>query len=365
MKVAIVYDRVNKWGGAERVLLALHDIFPKAPLYTSVYSAKYAPWAQVFPQVYTSFLQKIPLIREHHEWLALLMPLAFEQFDFSEYDLVISVTSEAAKGIITHPGTRHICYCLTPTRYLWSGHEIYFHNRIKRFFIKWLLSYLKSWDKMAAQRPDEMVAISEAVRNRVDKYYGRKSKVVYPPVNLDVRGLSLEFSKKSKIQNLKSKNYFLVVSRLVSYKRIDLVVKTFNKLGWPLVIVGTGSQYRKLSKMAKNNIYFAGHLTDSELVAYYKKAQVLIFPQEEDFGIVAVEAQMCGTPVIAYKGGGALETVVAGKTGEFFTEQTVESLARTIKNFKRENYDVKIIQAHTRRFSQRMFVQKFKRLINE
>src|SRR3990172_1252396 len=163
-KVAIVYDRVNKWGGAERVLLTLHEMFPDAPLYTSVYDEKNASWAKVFSNIYTSFLQKIPFAKGNHEFLAPLMPLAFESFNFNDYDLVISVTSEAAKGIITKSGTTHICYCLTPTRYLWSGYEEYFKNPILKFISKPFVSYLRMWDKIAANRPDKIIAISTEVK---------------------------------------------------------------------------------------------------------------------------------------------------------------------------------------------------------
>lgn len=181
MRVAIVYDRVNKWGGAERVLLTLHEMFPSAPLYTSVYNPNSAAWAKVFPKIYTSFLQNFPLAKSSHELYAVLMPLAFESFDFDKYDLVVSVTSEAAKGIITKPGTKHICYMLTPTRYLWSGYEVYFKNPILKFISKPVINYLRSWDKVAASRPDEIIAISTEVQKRIKKYYNRESKIIFPP----------------------------------------------------------------------------------------------------------------------------------------------------------------------------------------
>ena len=184
MKVAIVYDRVNKWGGAERVLLALHEMFPDAPLYTSVYDSKKAPWARVFPKIYTSFLQYLPFAKSNHELLAPLMPLVFESFNFDNYDLVISVTSEAAKGIKTNSGTLHVCYCLTPTRYLWSHYEDYFKNPVFKLVTKPIINYLKNWDKKAAQRPDVMIAISTEVKNRIKKYYGRDSEIIFPPTNV-------------------------------------------------------------------------------------------------------------------------------------------------------------------------------------
>jgi hypothetical protein len=184
MKVALVYDRVNKWGGAERVLLTLHEMFPDAPLYTSVYDEDRAPWARVFPRIYTSFLQKIPFAKSIHEFLGTLMPMAFELFNFDEYDLVISVTSEAAKGIITKPGTKHVCYMLTPTRYLWSHYDLYFRNPLLRFISKPFVSYLRTWDKMAALRPDKIIAISSEVKRRIKKYYKLESEIVYPPCKI-------------------------------------------------------------------------------------------------------------------------------------------------------------------------------------
>jgi len=229
MKVALVYDRVNKWGGAERVLLALHKIFPKAPLYTSVYDKKGAPWAGVFPKIYTSFLQNLPFARQNHEFFAVLMPWVFESFDFSDYDLVISVTSEAAKGIKTRGRTKHICYCLTPTRYLWSHYEHYFGDKVLRFVSAPFVKYLKSWDKKAAERPDIMVAISRTVSERIKRYYGRSSVIITPPASFVVRKMKKEKGK-----------FFLLVSRLdFGYKKVDLAIKAFNKLDFPLVIIGS------------------------------------------------------------------------------------------------------------------------------
>lgn len=180
MKTALVYDRVNKWGGAERVLLVLHEMFPDAPLYTSVYNPQNAQWAKVFPKVYTSFLQRVPFAKSHHEWFFSFMPLAFENFKFHEYDLVISVTSEFAKGIITSPKTKHICFCLTPTRYLWSGYDNYLRSKVLKVITKPLISYLRAYDRIAAQRPDIMIAISTEVQRRIKKYYGRESKIIFP-----------------------------------------------------------------------------------------------------------------------------------------------------------------------------------------
>jgi len=349
MKTAIVYDRVNKWGGAERVLLTLNELFPDAPLYTSVYSKKDADWASAFPKVIPSFLQKFPLVQKKHEYLAPLMPLAFESFNFSEYDLVISVTSEAAKGIVTKPQTKHICLCLTPTRYLWSHHEEYFKNPFLKFLSRPAVKYLKNWDLVASQRPDMMISISTEVKNRIKKYYKRDSEIIYPPVETDM------FKSKTR----EKKDYFLVVSRLVSYKRVDLVIEAFNELEYPLFIVGTGSQRKKLENMALKNVRFLGHLTDKDLAGYYQEARAFIFPQEEDFGITAVEAQAAGTPVIAYGKGGAIDTVIDGVTGLFFEEQKKSDVIKAVRRFEKCKFNRKNLVENAEKFSKENFKKHF------
>ena len=344
MKVAIVYDRVNKWGGAERVLLALHEIFPEAPLYTSVYDSKGAPWAKVFPRVVTSFLQKFPLAKSNHEFFPLLMPLAFESFDFSDFDLVLSVTSEAAKGIRTKPGTMHICYLLTPTRYLWSHSGEYFGRN--ESLVKPVIDYLKKWDKAASRRPDKIIAISGEVKNRIKKYYGRESEIIFPPTEI------------RKAERRKSGRYYLIVSRLVKYKKVDLAIETFNKLKLPLIIVGIGKEEKRLKRKAKSNIKFAGMVSEKDLVNYYLGAKALIMPQEEDFGIVSVEAQSFGIPVIAYKKGGAIDTVIPGKTGVFFERQTPESLADAINRFEKMQFVVDNLFTNSQKFSKEVFKKR-------
>lgn len=213
MKVALVYDRVNKWGGAERVLLALHELFPNAPLYTSVYHAQKAEWADVF-DIRTSFLQKFPKASSRHEVYALFMPFAFKNFSFDEYDLVISVTSDAAKGIVTKPKTKHICYCLTPTRYLWSGYDDYFSNPFFKLLSLPAVHYLRQWDKGASKKPDYFIAISKEVQKRIKKYYGRDSKVIYPPVTINVRGPAKSFPSASAPSSLVRSNEVRAVGSL-------------------------------------------------------------------------------------------------------------------------------------------------------
>jgi len=349
MKVAIVYDRVNKWGGAERVLENLHKIFPDAPLFTSVYNKKSAAWAKVFPDIKTTFLQRLPLIKSNHEFFATFMPIAFESFDFSDYDLVISVTSEAAKGIITQPKVKHICYCLTPTRYLWSHSEIYQKNPIFKFVSSPFYRYLKRWDLIAAQRPDVLIAISAAVKERIKTYYLRESSVIYPPAT------SLKISRE--IKNSK-RDYFLVVSRLVSYKRVDLAVRVFNELGYPLVVIGHGRQKTKLKLIAKKNIKFIDYVNDEVLRKYYLGAKALIVPQEEDFGIAMVEALSCATPVIAYKKGGALDIIAEDQTGIFFEKQTIKSLRETLLRFGTIKFDKGRLIKSSIRFSNSVFRKK-------
>jgi glycosyltransferase involved in cell wall biosynthesis len=366
MKVAIVYDRVNKWGGAERVLLVLHEMFPDAPLYTSVYSPSGAPWARIFPKVIPSFIKKIPLARDRHEHFPYLMPIAFESFDFGDFDLVVSVTSEAAKGVITKPSTKHVCYCLTPTRYLWSGYDDYFKYTPIKYLSYPIISYLRYWDKIAAQRPDVMVSISTEVQKRIDKYYGRDSVIIYPPVEIE----NFQFPPKSSatgqaISNFQAKrgDYFLVVSRLVPYKKVDLAIDAFNELGYPLVVVGTGWDERKLKRKALSNVTFTGHLTDKELASYYQRARAFVFPQKEDFGLVAVEAQAAGCPVIAYKNGGALDTVIDGKTGVFFEEQNKLNLIDAVNRFQQLSFKKKDLIDNARRYSKERFKREFLKIV--
>ena len=363
MHIALVYDRVNKFGGAERVLLALHEIYPDAPLYTAVYDAKGAPWAKDF-QVIPSFLQKFPLAKKNHEIYPWLTPLAFESFNFDSFDVVISITSAEAKGIITKPSTTHICYCLTPTRYLWSGRQHYlshpqygFFNPLVKLLMKPIFSYLQRWDKITCHRVDQYLSISENVRKRIKKYYQQESVVIYPPINTD-------FFKPAKVN--KKDKYFLIVSRLVSYKRIDIAIKAFNKLSLPLIIIGDGRERKYLEKIALKNIQFLGQdLTDTEVLRYYQNCRALIFPGEEDLGLVSLEAQASGRPVIAYKAGGVLETVIEGKTGEFFYPQKPRALIKAVLSFDEKKYSLENCRKNAVKFNQKSFKKRFSGIIKE
>lgn len=293
-------------------------------------------------------MQKIPFAKTHHELFPWLTPLAFESLDFSDFDIVISITSAEAKGIITKPQTLHICYCLTPTRYLWSHPGDYSLPAIFRP----LISNIRIWDQVAANRPDAYLAISDNVASRIRKYYKSQATVIYPGIDLD----------KWKMTKSRGK-YFLIVSRLVPYKKIDLAVKVFNKLKLPLVIIGSGSEERKLKEMAKKNIKFLGQLTDEEILSYYQNCKALVFPGEEDYGLTVLEAQACGRPVIAYQAGGALETIKKGRTGEFFFPQSTEALGNIIKNFNEKKYSKIECRKQAGKFSKTVFKKKFKKAI--
>jgi len=362
MKVALVYDRINKFGGAERVLLALHQIWPQAPLFTSVYDPQGAPWAKDFKVIY-SWAQKMPLAKKHHEIYPWLMPFVFESFDFSQFDLVISVTSAEAKGIITQPKTCHLCYCLTPTRYLWSGQQVYLNNLHLGFFnpllkavIKPTIKRLKEWDLAAGSRPDYYLAISQTVKRRIKKYYQREAAVIYPPVDTE----KFKPAQNQKDQSLDS-GYFLAVSRLVSYKRIDLIIKAFNILGWPLKIIGKGAEEKFLKRISRPNIEFlGGNLTDKQLIGYYQNCLALVFAGIEDFGLVSLEAQACGKPVIAFNQGGIKETVINNKTGLLFNLATEKELIKTIKKFKASKFRVEDCRKNALKYSKRIFIKKFR-----
>jgi glycosyltransferase involved in cell wall biosynthesis len=353
MKVALVYDRVNKWGGAERVLLALHTIWPDAPLYTAVYDREYAPWADAFT-VYESHLHSMPFARRHHELYPWATPFAFESFSFDEYELVISVTSAEAKGIITKPTTTHICYCLTPTRYLWSGYDQYQESpgwgaltQLARFMHKQFTPILRRWDLIAATRPDAYIAISDRVASRIREYYTKSPiATIHPPVDLGTFRLNLK-----RPIDLPQEPYFLVVSRLVGHKQLDIVIAAFTSIGWPLIIVGDGVAKSDLKKGAGPSIRFIDrYLTDEELAGYYGNCRAFVFAGEEDFGLSAVEAQACGAPVVAYRESGIAEIITDGNTGILFQHQSKEALVRALKQAASRTFDSTLCRKNVERF---------------
>lgn len=353
MQVALVYDKINRIGGAERIISTLKEIYPRAPIYTFVYEPQLAPWAKAYA-VETSFFQKIPLVRKRHEWFPILPIFAFENFRFWGFDLVISVTAQDAKGILSQENCTHICICLTPTRYLWSHYRIYFAGRLLRFLSLPAVVCLRIWDQLAAQRPDVMIAISQTVQKRITKYYRRESLLIYPPVDTH-KFIPLEKPKS---------DYFLLVGRLVKYKRLDIAVYACQKLNLPLKIVGQGPEAESLKKIAGSKTELVGHLTDRQLVTYYQNCTALLFPQEEDFGITAVEAMACGKPVIGFGKGGAKELIQPGITGELFNQQTPESLINILKDFDYNKYLPTNCRAQAEKFSKDKFKQKILELVN-
>lgn len=369
-KVAIVHDFLVQYGGAERVLEVLCEMFPEAPVYTLLYDKEKIRGKFQGREIHTSFLQKFPrFIRKRYRYLLPLMPIAPETFDLREYDLVISSSGAWGKGIVTKLDTIHIAYIHSPMRFVWDYNERYIHEtyslayrqtgmkHVTSFFTRIILSYLRLWDYEAAQRPDYLVVNSKYTKERIKKYYRRESEVIYPPA----------FSELG-IRNYESgiKNYFLVVSRLSPYKKVDLVVEAFNKLELPLVIIGEGEQYEYLKKIAKNNIKILGWQSDEKIVEYYANARAFIFPSEDDFGLTAVEAMNHGVPVIAYRKGGAAETVVEGATGEFFDAQTPEVLADGVRRFieKENSYNKQAIINRAGEFGKERFIRELNEFIS-
>lgn len=355
MKLALVHDHLIQDGGAEKVLRVLQEIWPEAPTYALLYDKKNFPDFHK-KDIRTSFLQKLPLAVKKCQWYLGLMPAATEGYDLSDFDVVVSSSSAFSKGVIARPGAKHICYCHTPTRYLWSDTHSYVAELRVPKFIKMLLppvlSLLRLWDQAAAQRVDLFVANSQTVQNRIKKYYGRDSIVIHPPVETGKFSISNE-----------AKNYFLVGGRLVPYKRYDLVIEAFNKTGLPLKIFGSGPVEAELRKQAKKNIEFLGRVSDEERAKLYSNCRAFLHPHEEDFGLTAVEAMAAGRPVIALRKGGALETVVDGVTGEFFDEQSWEELADHLIRFNDENYNPETIRAHAQKFGVERFKQEMAHLV--
>jgi len=358
MRVALVHDYLIQYGGAERVLEAFCEIWPEAPIFTLAYDERRTGGAFKDRKIRTSFLQKVPFVKSHHRPFLMLMPLAVEQFDLSKYDLVISDSASFAKGVITRPDALHVCYCHTPTRYVWDDSHKYINEFSYPAFIKKIipsaLSFLRVWDESAAERPDAYLANSQFVASRINKYYGCQARVICPPVKTGNFYLTGQAS-----------DYFLMVVRFLPYKKVDLAIAAFNKLGWPLKIIGDGPDRKRLKKMAASNIEFVGLVAENKLPGYFAGSRAFIFPQEEDFGITAVEAMAAGRPVIAYRGGGALEIVEEGKTGLFFNEQTPESLIGVLRRFESARFSPGYIRQQAQRFGKEIFKDKIKKFVEE
>lgn len=356
MRIALVHDYLTQFGGAERVLSVLMELFPNATVYTLLHDKKVTAGKLDASRIKTSFLQNIPLARSRHRLFPLLMPIIIEQFNLSKYDLVISASHSFGKGVVTGPQTLHVSYCFTPMRYVWDDS----HRYVREFTVPaWLralipfpLTYVRLWDSFAADRVDAFVAISNFVATRIKKYYQREASVIYPPVDC----ASCVISKKVS-------DRFLIVSRLMSYKRIDLAIEAFNRLGLPLDIVGVGPEEKRLKKLAGSTIKFHGFLSDEKIKKMFSECRAFIFPQEEDFGLTVLEASASGRPVVAFAGGGALETVIDETTGVFFADQTVDSLCVAIKKVLSVEMDPEKIRARALLFSTEQFKVNFMKMV--
>lgn len=363
MRIAIIYDYLTQFGGGERVLSCFCELFNQAPIFTLIYNKKATGYVFEDREIHTSFLQKIPGSKKYFRFLVPLMPMAIEQFNLSKFDLVFSISTSYAKGVITKPETVHISYCSTPPRYLWHFSQESLNDfipfKILKLFSQAIFTYLRIWDFQSVSRVDKFIASSENVKKRIKKYYNRESEVIYPPVD----------SKKFYISN-KPKNYFLMVGRMVPYKRFDLGIEVFLKLkSENLIVIGWGPEYKKLrsrvQKAGANNIKFLGQVSDRELSEYYANSKALIFPQDEDFGIVPLESMASGRPVIAFRSGGALESIVENETGIFFNQQNIDSLIEAIKGFKEKEFNPQKIRQHSLNFDKDNFKNKILKIINE
>jgi glycosyltransferase involved in cell wall biosynthesis len=366
MKVALIHDHLAQDGGAEKVLKILADMFKDAPIYTLLYEKKNVDKYFKDRQIETSVIQKLPGGVKHYQWYLFFMPMAVEFFDLRGYDLVISDTSSFAKGVITSPDTLHICYCHTPTRYLWSDTHQYInelkYNKWFKKIISLVLNRLRLWDRLAADRVDVFIANSQTVQKRIAKYYRRESTLIYPPVETD------SFQIISAALNQEAP-YFLIGCRLAPYKRVDIVIEAFKELGagYRLKIFGDGIDMERLKKLADgaSNIEFLGRINEDAKPKLFGAAQAFINPQEEDFGITAVESMAAGRPVIAYRKGGATETVVAGKTGIFFDAQTPAAIVSAVKEFKSADFNPQDIKDWAETFSTANFKKQITEFINK
>lgn len=343
MRIAIVHDYLIQFGGAERVLKVLMDLFPHAPVYTLLHDPQVTAGRFDASRIRTSGLQRVPFARSRHRLFPLIMPLVVERFDLSRYDIVISASHSFGKGVLTRAETLHLSYCFTPMRYAWDDSHRYVREfgvpEFVRALVPFALTYVRVWDVLAADRVDAFLAISHFVADRIRKYYGREAAVLHPPV--DCSAFSIDQTPG---------NRFLIVSRLLPYKRIDLAIEAFNSLRLPLDIVGTGPEEERLRSLAGPTVRLHGFLPDDVVRTMFQRCKAFIFPQEEDFGITPLEAAAAGRPVIAYAGGGALETIVDGVTGILFHQQQVEDLVLAVESLQRHSFDPPTIRAHALRF---------------
>lgn len=360
IKVAIAHDWLTGQRGGEKVLEVLAEIFPQAPIYTLFHFPGSQVEAVEKRIIRTSFLQRMPFLKKYYRWYLPLFPLAAELFDLQEFDLIVSSSHCTVKGIIPRPDALHISYIHSPVRYAWNQYHSYFSPGKLSFFSKRLIPplihYLRMWDESSSSRVDHFIANSGNVARRIEKYYRRQADVIHPPVDT-------EFFQPPEL--VPQRKYDLIVSALVPYKMLDLAVAAYNRLGAPLKIVGIGPELRALRRPAGPNIEFLGNVGAEDLRRLYQGARVLILPGEEDFGITALEAQACGTPVIAYGRGGARETVLDGETGLFFDELTPESLLASLDKFRGLEFNKITLRTHATSFSRDIFKGKIESTIRK
>lgn len=358
MKVAIVHYWLVTHRGGEKVLEALCELWPEADIYTHVYDPESASPKIRSRTIRTTFIQKLPFAKRFYKKYLPLMPFALECLDLSDYDLVISSESGPAKGILVNPRALHICYCHSPMRYIWDQYHLYSANSgwTTRLAMATLLPALRAWDFLSAARVDRFAANSAFVAARIAKYYRRTATVIHPPVDVDNFAIAPVIG-----------DYYLAFGQLVHYKRFDLAVAAFTRLGKRLLVVGIGEEEKRLRAAAGPSVEFLGWQSDEQIRGLLAGCRALVFPGEEDFGIVPVEAMACGRPVIAFARGGALETVVAGTTGLLFPEQTVDSLCEAVGRFEQtaDGFDPQAIRAHAEQFRPEAFAARIRALVAE
>lgn len=359
MKIALVHDWLNQIGGAEDVLDALVSHYPDSPVYTSIFAADLMPPRYLDQDIHTLWTDRLPFIhRRHQAWLP-FYPLAWNHLNLSDYDVVLSSKSGFCHGLRFDASTLHICYCLAPTRYVWQLEHYIAREGLGRP-VEWLLrpltALLRRWDYAAAQRVSHFIAISTAIKERIKTFYNRPANVIFPPVDT---------SRFQPLPASEIEDYFLVVSRLVPYKRIDLAVQAATALGLPLKVAGVGRDLERLRAMAGDSVEFLGYAPADELPSLMAKCKAFLFPGLEDFGITSVQAQAAGRPVIAYDGGGALDTVIPGLTGERFEMMTVESLKAAMQRFDSKRYHPERIRAHARQFDTRIFIRQIQAFVEQ
>ena len=356
--IALIHDWLVTMRGGERALEAMCELYPDARLCTLVHRKGSCSGTIESMDIRTSPIQDLPFGLSHYQYYLPLFPAAIRTFNLSKFDIVISSSHAAAKGVRVSSKALHFCYCYTPMRYIWDQYDAYFGpGRAplpSRLAMRLMLGPLRRWDVQTARKVDYFIAISRNVQERIRRIYRRESVVIYPPVDVG------RFSASDR-----DDGYFLVVSALVPYKRVDLAVEAFNSLGEKLLVIGTGPELKHLQSMAKKNIEFLGWVGEEALPRYYQGCRALIFPGEEDFGIVPVEAMASGKPVIAYGKGGALETVIEGKTGLLFREQTAEGLREAVKKLPSLSTDPPAIRAESLRFDAPRFKERLAEFIQD